>query len=298
MVAGIDVLALRPDDELKRLATRAVELGVAAQVQTASGEQELRAALAGTAAGDSWLRAYENTKDPWFYFSFGNGLYHHHRSWIDDPTLPITMIGSYTQRLQDGEDIRRPQEAVVAERDRVTREHRALLPKQTREAFDQQLLARAHRCSRTSKTTTSMSTTAPTRCSGTRRASSARCSQRTRSWPIPKTCSSCDHDEVRVALEELRLTWSSGGAGVPRGPAFWPPIIAAPQSDLRGTAPMGAAPALGQAPKAVTEPMTIMHWGITTERVQGWLRTTSATPGGHARRHRRALRAWRRASHG
>jgi pyruvate,water dikinase len=30
-------------------------------------------------------------------------------------------------------------------------------------------------------------------------------------------------------------------------------------------------PALGQAPEMVTDPVLVVHWGITTERVQGWL---------------------------
>jgi pyruvate,water dikinase len=33
------------------------------------------------------------------------------------------------------------------------------------------------------------------------------------------------HEKVRAALEELRLHWSAGGAGVPRGPSYWPPIV-------------------------------------------------------------------------
>ena len=94
MVAGIDVVALRPDDELKRLAVRAIELGVGAEVRSAHDETALTTLLAGTATGEQWLTAYGDAKDPWFYFSYGNGLYHHHRSWIDDPTLPIAMIGS------------------------------------------------------------------------------------------------------------------------------------------------------------------------------------------------------------
>jgi len=44
-VSGIDVVALRPDDELRRLAVLAVELGVAPQVRTARGEADLAAAL-------------------------------------------------------------------------------------------------------------------------------------------------------------------------------------------------------------------------------------------------------------
>jgi hypothetical protein len=130
---------LRPDDELKRLAVRAVELGVDAQVRSARDERELSAGLAGTAVGERWLADYLTAKEPWFCFSYGNGMYHHHRSWIDDPRLRIAMIGSYVARVQAGEDIRRPQDAVLAERDRVTDEHRALLPEQAREAFDRQL---------------------------------------------------------------------------------------------------------------------------------------------------------------
>jgi pyruvate,water dikinase len=30
-------------------------------------------------------------------------------------------------------------------------------------------------------------------------------------------------------------------------------------------------PALGLAPETVTEPVLIMHWGVTAERVKGWL---------------------------
>jgi pyruvate,water dikinase len=126
MVAGIDVVALRPDDELKRLATRAVELGLGANVRGAHDEAELTAALAQDPAGEQWLGEYRRAKDPWFCFSYGNGLYHHHRSWIDDPTLPISMIGSYIERLQAGADIQRPRAAVLAERDRITDGYRAL----------------------------------------------------------------------------------------------------------------------------------------------------------------------------
>jgi pyruvate,water dikinase len=82
------------------------------------------------------------------------------------------------------------------------------------------------------------------------------------------------HEEVRAALEELRLHWSAGGAGVPRGPSYWPPIVQRRRTifdALRGWVP---PPALGRAPEAVTEPVTIMHWGITTERIQEWLRST------------------------
>jgi pyruvate,water dikinase len=282
MVAGIDVVALRPDDELTRLAARAVELGLGAQLRAAHDEAGLIAALAGTAAGDRWLADYRQTKDPWFYFSCGNGLYHHHRSWIDDPGLPIAMIGSYVARVQAGESIGRPRDAVLAERDRITAEHRALLPESEREAFDRQLtLARTvfphiedhnfyidHW-------------------------SHALLWNKVREFGALLA----DHafladgedvfflrpDEVRSALDELRQQWCTGGQGVPRGPAYWPPVVERRKAIYEALRRWDPPDALGPAPEAVTDPVMIMHWGITTERVQRWLRA-SADPAPHTMR--------------
>jgi hypothetical protein len=86
-------------------------------------------------------------------------------------------------------------------------------------------------------------------------------------------------DEVRSALEELRLHWSSGGAGVPRGPADLPPVIERRKTIYEALRRWAPPPALGQAPEAVTEPITIMHWGITTVRVKEWLASADQAPG-------------------
>ncbi len=128
MVSAIDLLVLRPDEELKRLAHLALELGVAAAVEGRGGRRRaLRSALADTDAGLQWLADFDETKNPWFCFSNGNGLYHHVRSWIDDTSLPIAAIGAYVRQLEAGEDISRPTAAVLQDRERVTDGHRALL---------------------------------------------------------------------------------------------------------------------------------------------------------------------------
>jgi phosphohistidine swiveling domain-containing protein len=277
LVSGIEVVALRPDDELRRLAALAVELGVASQVRAAHCEAELRFDLAGTEAGDSWLASYEQTKDPWFCFSYGNGLYHHHRSWTDDPALPIAMIGSYTARLEAGEDILRPHDTVLAERERITADHHGLLGKASRETFDRQLaLARAvfphiedHNFYIDHWAHTVLWNTVR---------EFGRLLANHRFLADPEDVFFLRHEEVRTALEELRLHWSSGGAGVPRGPAYWPPVVERRKTiyeALRAWTP----PALGQTPEAVTEPVTIMHWGVTTERVQEWLQSAHPGPG-------------------
>ena len=58
MVSGIDTLVLRPDDELRRLATLAVELGVARDVMRSTSESELAAALEGTRCRHTMARGF------------------------------------------------------------------------------------------------------------------------------------------------------------------------------------------------------------------------------------------------
>ena len=276
MVSGIDVVALRPDDELRRLAKRAVELGLTEKIKSARSEEELISSLADTDVGDRWLAEYREAKDPWFCFSYGNGFYHHHRSWIDDPSLPIAMIGSYVTRLQAGQDIRRPQDAVLAERDRITDAHRALLPKQSRGAFDGQLnLARTvfphiedHNFYIDHWSHTVLWNKA--RQFGTLLAGHAFLADSEDVFFLR-------HGEVRSALEELRLHWSSGAAGVPRGPSLWPATVERRKRIFEALRRWNPPPALGRTPDAITEPVTIMHWGITTERVHQWLQTPDGT---------------------
>ena len=70
---------------------------------------------------------------------------------------------------------------------------------------------------------------------------------------------------------ELRLFWSSGGAGAPRGPAYWPPHVERRKSIYDAMRQWSPPPALGQVPEDITEPMAVMLWGITAERVEEWL---------------------------
>jgi pyruvate,water dikinase len=269
MVSGIDVLLWRPDDELKRLAGLAIEFGVAETVRNAGSEQELGAAFATSEAGTRWLADFEATKNPWFYFSCGNGLYHHHRSWIDDTALPIAVIGYYVERLGAGEDVSRPRDAVIAERDRVTDEHRSQLTPKARQAFDASLeLAR---------------TVFPFIESHNFYVEHWFC---TIFWNKVREFGALlarhgflldsedvfylRHGEVRTALEELRWSWSTAGSGVALGPGHWPPIVARRKSIHDSMREWAPPPVLGLVPEAITDPVTIMLWGLTTERIEEW----------------------------
>src|SRR4029077_8644983 len=87
------------------------------------------------------------------------------------------------------------------------------------------------------------------------------------------------HDEVRSALEDLRLAWSSGPP--PRhGPSHGPTIVARRAEIYDAMRRWSPPPALGRIPEEITDPLTVMLWGITTERLEEWL---SSADGGSRR---------------
>src|SRR6201987_4979941 len=141
MVAGIDVIMYRPDDELRNLARLAVEAGVADLFTEGCSPSAVLAELAERGEGGTrWLEAFERARDPWFNVSTGDGFYHHHRSWADDLTVPFTALPRYVAQVRDGSLADRPTEALRAERERIATEYRELLvSEEERGAFDQML---------------------------------------------------------------------------------------------------------------------------------------------------------------
>ena len=136
MVAGIDVILYRPDAELRRLAARAVELGVADAWSESHVPDEVIARLEDTPNGKQWLEELEEVKDPWFYYSTGAGYCHANRAWIDDMRPPFAALADYVRRVQRGEDLARPIAHLQAERERIAAGYRALLDDPEAQAFD------------------------------------------------------------------------------------------------------------------------------------------------------------------
>ncbi|MFM8350496.1 MAG: hypothetical protein ACKN9D_05460, partial [Actinomycetales bacterium] len=139
MVAGVDVDLFRPDDELKKLARKAVESGVGEAFSAGDVESTCQI-LKGSDAGKAWIAAFEQSAEPWFNFSTGSGFYHHDKIWIENVEVPFEFIRSYIEKVQAGEDLNRPVEAIRAERDRVVAEYTALLATdEDRAAFEGKL---------------------------------------------------------------------------------------------------------------------------------------------------------------
>ena len=104
------------------------------------------------------------------------------------------------------------------------------------------------------------------------------------------------HYELEAAIIDLMNSWSSGAA--PRGPAYWPPIVAERRAAIAEWARHDTPPALGPIPEVIDDPAIVMLWGITRESLDNWLsrrRRQGQQRGarlcgvlGRRRRHRRA----------
>ncbi len=274
MVQGIDVVLFRPDAELRKLARLAVELDVAdalTDARVGARAADTLAAVAATPGGDEWLAAWRAAQDPWFNFSSGNGMYSSDRVWLDHLEIPLGFISDYIARLRTGDVIDRPTDALRRERDRITAEYRELLPEDARAVFDEKLaLARLvfpyvedhnfyieHW------------------------AMSAFWRQMRRLgqvladagfWGEADDIFYVRRDELQQAIFDYGNGWAVGAP--PMGPYYWPPEIARRKKIIAALELKAPPPAMNEPPAVVTEPFTIMLYGITSEAVSGWLSTS------------------------
>ena len=259
MVAGVDVDLFRPDEELKNLARIVVDNRLQSQLAGGLG------ALEGTAFMDHW----NDVKDPWFNFSAGTGWYHTDKIWIENPEIPLGFIADYVARLEAGEDIVRPTEAVRAERDRIVEEYSQLLGSdEDREAFQGKLgLARVvfpyvenHNFYVEHWSHSVMFRKMKEL--GDVFVKEGFFTDRNDVFFLKR-------DEVNEALWDMYSSWAVGAK--PRGPAYWPREIGRRRGIVTALAAWTPPPALGEPPEVVTEPFTIMLWGITSDSIGMWL---------------------------
>lgn len=276
MVAGADILFFRPDDELKRLARLGLDLGIADRLRAPAKPETIVESLRGDPAGDKWIAALEEAKEPWFNFSNGAGFYHHLRSWIDDLRVPWSAMVSYMDRLERGESLDRPRQEVLDRRERLTSEYRDLLAtEEDKQTFDQNI-----GLARTVATYIEDHNFYVEHWYHTIFWNKVReFGDRLVEGGVLRECDDVfflNRWEVGQALYEMVAGWASGAPT--RGPKYWPPQVAERKRICAVLAAAGPdTPALGPVPDEITEPFTVLLWGITTDRVKGWLGEGAAT---------------------
>ena len=124
---GVDSVLFRPDDELKDLAELAVKHNLTAVFAKNNDAAATLAELEGSADGKKWIAAWEKAQEPWFNYTSGNGFYGSDVYWRDNLDLPMGYIQDYVVRAAKGEQLHRPKDELIAERDRITSEYAELL---------------------------------------------------------------------------------------------------------------------------------------------------------------------------
>jgi pyruvate,water dikinase len=268
MVQGIDVDLFRPDDELKKLAKLAVKLGVAQALKSGTVEEAL-AATTKLAAGRQWLEAWQAAQDPWFNYTAGNGFYSDDKWWRDHLDIPLGFLRMYIERVEAGHEIERPTAAVAAERERITNEYMSLLPDDEARAAFQGKLGLARTVFPYVENHNFYIEHWALGVFWRKMRQLSRVLMNAGFWHDEDDMFYLRREELTPTLFDYGNAWAVGIDAV--GPAYWPPEIARRKKIVQALMTQPPQPALNEPPEVITEPFTIMLWGITTDGVARWL---------------------------
>jgi pyruvate,water dikinase len=268
MIGGYDTTMMRPDDELKALAAKALELGVDGAFAEGRSHEDVLAELERTDAGREWIADLEARKHPWFLMSTGDGFYHHHRAWADDLRLPFAAIGGYIAQLRDGVAIARPKEQLLAERDRIAGEFAELLSTdEERTQFEQMLGLCRHVFPHAESHKFFIEHWGTSLFFNKVREVGAVLAENGL-FEDGEDVFYLNIHEVREALSDLGLAWSGGAPA--RGTVYWPPRVARRKEILARLSQWTPPPALGAVPEVINDPTVQLLWGITADRLRAW----------------------------
>ncbi len=270
MVAGMEAEIFRPDEELKRLARRAVELGVDEKFHDGMVIEDVLGALDQLGEqGQEWLDELEASRNPWFNVNVGDGFYHYHRSWNDDLSMPFAALPGYIEKIKVGQNIERPTEQLVEEREQLVADYRELLDTEEDKATYDQLIGLAHRVFPYVEGHKFYCEHWYTNLFFNKIREFGALLAENGFWEKEEDVFHLTHYELESAIVDLMLSWSSGTP--PIGPQRWPAIVADRQAAIATWTEHSVPPALGAVPDVIEDPAIVMLWGITRESLDAWL---------------------------
>jgi pyruvate, water dikinase len=270
MVAGIEAEIFRPDEELRRLARRAVELGVEGKFQEGVSVESIIESLERVGpAGKQWLQELETSRDPWFNINVGDGFYHYHRSWNDDLSMPFAGLPGYIAQLKAGESLERPYQQLQAERRQLIEDYRDLLSSDEERAAYDQMITLAHRVFPYVEGHKFYCEHWYTNLFFNKIREFGALLAGHGFFPKEDDVFHLTHYELESAIVDLMTAWSNGSP--PRGPDRWPRIVAERKAAIAAWAKHDTPPALGPVPEVIDDPAIVMLWGITRESLETWL---------------------------
>jgi pyruvate,water dikinase len=277
MVSGQELVLFRPDAELRKLARLAHELELQADFGEDSEPAAVLARLGSTDAGRRWIEALDAAKDPWFWYSTGAGYSHQDRAWMDDLRVPFSAIRGYLHKLDAGEAIELPTEALRADSERLAADYAdALSSDEERRSFRDLL-----QLSRTVYPYVENHNFYVEHWHHTIFFNKIR---DLGAVLVARGVLEDAEDifylhrfEIPSAMYEMGIDWAIDGDGTT---AHWRDEVAVRRDILARLAQWSPPPALGPPPEQVTESYTIMLYGVTTEAVGDWLGAGDGEAGG------------------
>jgi pyruvate,water dikinase len=278
MVGGVDFLMYKPVEELKRLAKLAVELALSDIVKKERPPEEMIEELEKNEKGKTFIKEIEKSKE-WFYYRTGEGTmaYHYARAWIEDLSLPFREIRAFITKIERGEGIERPKDEIIKERDRITKEYFSLLKIEEDKSMFNTLLDHTRAayiyvedhmwyCEHFFQTLFY---------------------ERIRKIgkifvdqgfiDDPEDIFYINRFELEMAIWDVAYSWATARKSY--GQIKWRQVVSKRKKimDALRKAPP-PPPFLYKAPGKITEPLTIMLWGVTSEKVEEALRPKEIRP--------------------
>lgn len=278
MVAGAEVSMFRPEEELCRLSRLAAAKNSVKEIVKGDGSAEEKMnAMKNTEDGKAWLEELEKIKDPWFSVSCGSGWYHYEGSWINKMDVPFSYMQSYIERIENGQKIERDLSEISEERDRVVSEYRALIKSDDdRKSFDD-----AYNVVR------SIYRYAEDHLFWVEHWLHTIWFSKIREFgklfvnqnvlKDPDDIYLFNRFEIPMLIEDMVTAWALG-EDVPAR-KIWMEKAEKRAKILEAAREWNPDPALGVPPEEISEPFTLMLWGVTTDKVDEWLKGSGEVDG-------------------
>ncbi|PQA85682.1 PEP-utilizing enzyme [Hyphococcus luteus] len=271
MVAGFEAEIFKPDEEVKRLARKAVELGVEGKFADGVSADDLIASLEQMGApGKEWLDQLEKSRNPWFNVNVGDGFYHYHRSWNDDLSLPFSALPGYIAKIKAGENIERPMDQLKEERQELIDGYRDLLGTDEERAAYDQMIELACRVFPYVEGHKFYCEHWYTNLFFNKIREYGALFVENGLMDDAEDVFHLSRYEVEQAIIDVMTSWSNGSPT--RGGARFKAMIAERKAAIEKWAELDTPPALGPVPDIIDDPAIVMLWGITRENLDIWMK--------------------------
>jgi pyruvate,water dikinase len=266
-----DVLV--PDMKLKELAQLAVDLKVDGRIsqpfEKGTAPEQIMVELRKERDGEEWMDNLDEAREPWFHFAAGTGGFTcDHTSWNDDLRIPFEALVSYISLIKTGRTLGKTREEITAERDQITAEIRQQVPEEDREAFDK-LLAEA-------RTVYPYIEGHPFYCEHWTPITAWNKIREIGDVLVEQDFLEKREDifyltvyEIWPLLQEVVGSWAANIRT--SGPKRLPGLIQRRKDILQALKESRPELYVGKVPEKVTEPLMVLLWGSSTEKLEDYL---------------------------